>query len=208
VIAVKKIIRVLIDNYGTAAFCSSSIFIFGDKEHLNEMAESLGQDNKNNGFYKAWTAYSNGAKQVTYNVAYNMERFGKDCTIIQDSLNKICNLSYEADNTWGFPYHFVADEFWFERILIKDGKDIHIAIRPAFKGLRITSRVKLPDLYIDHTWGYPAIYKYDDETKILESRVYILEKTFSNKEFEQAMDMFVNNKLELKQVFAEIVGDG
>lgn len=202
-----KILKIVIEDYAMASFCSGSTILFIEKEPLRELAMSHYLDNTKDPFYKVWSEYTGGNKKAKYNVAYQEVQFAKDCTVIQESLNKLCNREYNFDNIWGCAYHLKVDEFWFERAIIKDGKHWHVVIRPAFKGLRITSRTGLPDLYIDHTWGFPHLYKYDEETQILESQAFILEKTFDAGS-EEALEMFLNNDLYLERVFREIVGDG
>ena len=203
----KKIIKVTIEDYGLASFCSGSSCIFGENVHIDALSQALATSNNHPGFVKAWDEYKTGNKKVTYSVAYNDTRFAKECKILEESLNKLCNFQNTIQNVWGCNYTFMADEFWFERILIKDGRKYHIAIRPAFRNLRIIEEHR-DDVAVTSPWGYPCLYQYNEEEKILEARAFILEKTYADYDVEVAFEDFVNNKLDLQRVFLEIVADG
>lgn len=202
-----KTLKIFIEDYALASFCSGSSYVFGENIHIDALSQALIEGNHHPGFSKAWQEYKSGNKKVMYNVAYNDTRFAKECKVLETSLNKLCNVKYTIQNVWNCDYTFVADEFWFERILIKDGRNYHIAIRPAFRNLRIIEEHR-EDLPIHSPWGYPCLYQYNEEDKILEARVFILEKTYANHDVEVAFEDFMNNKLDLQRVFLEIVADG
>lgn len=92
---------------------------------------------------------------------------------------------------------------------IKDGKNYIRAIKPEFESLEyaLDETFRHSDKVGVMFWGFPEMIRYNDATKTTSSRLYVLEKRYTDK-LSACTDLNMKDKIELQSFCDEIFGDG
>jgi hypothetical protein len=205
----KKIFRNVIEDYGVPSYCTASKYAFGTLDDFKKLSEFLKFKHEYVDFTNAIDKYLAGERKLKYNIAYSEEKLMEGVKVLYERDIDIEDFNYKHINVWSCVYNFHCKRFKAKRLLVQIRSTIYVLIRPVVETMEIVHS-NADNLPIGAgTWGFPGIISFDENTNILTTNLYLIEKKFhATKESKEALDFFEKNEFYLKSYFDEIVGDG
>ena len=182
----RQFYRLRLTDYACPGFSSGWKDYYGTQEEIEGMIIAIKNnksiDNDVDGLYAALTEFKLGNKTCEHSIVYGRSRFLTPVRLIGKSEHYEKNYMWKHVNIWHYPYYMRAKVATFRQIVIKDGKDYIRAIKPEFEFLEyaLAETFRHSDKVGVMFWGFPEMIQYNDKTKIASSRLYILEKRYTD----------------------------
>ena len=206
-----KIFKLYLEDHSAASITSFEKSYFGSIETIDEFINTIqGNDkliNEYNELVSCLDKYTKGEKDITHNVAYKDVPFLTPVKILGTDTSLLTDYKWRHINTWGFPYDMKCEEVNSTHVWISCKGEYFRCIKSEFKELKYEN-VLGEYTALGAAWG--LTYQIEVKNDITYNRMFVIEKTFKNKNEALAdIEKFKDKKDPIfTEVLKDVFGDG
>lgn len=162
----KQLYAFELDDYAAPSCTSFTKLYFGTVDDFQIVLDNIGEERMEDLRY-TFEHFVAGERKIIYHAGQCVTRFARPTKVIKEKEMSLERISYEYENSYGFPYLIRITKAEGKVALVKLGKEFYIvywvtATNPRYKD-KLFKRSKWVALG-DMIWGFPGILKIKGKT--------------------------------------------